>query len=870
MKSVRTLLRVVAFLSAAWGALGAQGWRSTAAHLGGTARVLLVGTRPEDEDNALIALLSRGRHIETAYLSLTRGEASVNVSGSERGAPLAVVRTAELLAERERDGARQYFTRAFDFGAVDADSIVATAWPRDSLLIDIATVIRAFRPQVVITFGATSAERDATQRFTAQVVADAMVAAGDTLAMPTFRTAQLGAWRPSRLYTLVDSVSTDARVLSLDVGEFDRDESRSYAEIGAEIRRLQRTQPLRAAPTPGRLVRRLQRADGADDDKLSLFAARDTAFARFDTIVPDTTRAHVDTLRVQLAELTASAQTASADVIAARLARVVARTQAIGRTLRCGGLAAVSWCPGVLGDLAASLATMRERATRAMLDAAGIVIDGVAARELVAAGDSVPVTITLRNGGRDPVTFRSVLPFHESGSATGDVPKPMVLSPDSLVQLTSGVLLRTPSRHWWQIFGLVAGTQLHTVRDPTRSRVVRGENRVRASGVTAQVTIGGVEVPVTVGPLVARATTSLRGDARNAVIGVPETSLLLERGAEYERAGLTVNRLFRVFVASYRSTPDTLQVTLDLPKTIRTDSAVRVVPLPPFGTRNLFFTLRGTLPAGSHVVSVRARSVTALPLQAIGAAQTAAVREFTLGTVINEYPHIPSQHFVRFARDRFEAVDVRVPPRLRIGYVRGTEDLRAALGQLRLTVAPIDLGLLPAYDLSTITTLLLGSGALRGQSAAAAIPAVQAFLARGGTVVVLGGGAEVARSGLFPYPIGVELTGGRVANDSLDVRVTDPRSPLLNWPNAITMRDYAAWSGDRTCGRATLVDRRYGAPLGVMDVSGKQVMPAVLSARVGSGTLVHTTLCLAPELDAAQTGAARVIVNLLSAGLQRP
>ena len=84
------------------------------------------------------------------------------------------------------------------------------------------------------------------------------------------------------------------------------------------------------------------------------------------------------------------------------------------------------------------------------------------------------------------------------------------------------------------------------------------------------------------------------------------------------------------------------------------------------------------------------------------------------------------------------------------------------------------------------------------------------------------------------------------------------------------MRDHAAWSGDRTCGRATLVDPRYGAPLGVMDVSGKLVMPAVLSARVGRGTLVLTTLCLAPELDAAQTGAARLIVNLLSAGLQRP
>ena len=80
----------------AWGATasrgGAQSWRTDAAYVGTTARVLIVGARPDDEDNALIAWLSLSRHVETAYLSLTRGESGENVSGEERGAPLAVVR----------------------------------------------------------------------------------------------------------------------------------------------------------------------------------------------------------------------------------------------------------------------------------------------------------------------------------------------------------------------------------------------------------------------------------------------------------------------------------------------------------------------------------------------------------------------------------------------------------------------------------------------------------------------------------------------------------------------------------------------------------------------------------------------------------
>ncbi len=867
----RLLLGLAVAVSCAANAVAAQDWRQTAAHLGGSARVLLVGTRPEDADNALIAWLSRGRHIQTAYLSLTRGEAGVNVLGAERGAGLAVVRTAEVLAERQRDGARQYFSRAFDIGAVEADSVVARAWPRDSTLLDVVSVIRAFRPQVVIALTSTTGERYATRRYTAQLVADAVAAAGDTLAVPSYAAGELGAWRPARLYTLIDSVTSGGRALQIDVGEFDQRELRSYAEIGAENRRLQRTQPPRAAPTPGRLIRTLQRVDGSNEDAVSLFAAVDTAFARFGAAIPASARLQFDSLEMLLSDIQRAARSEEAGAVAARLAQVVSRIQQFAGPLQCSVTVVVQRCTGARGEFALSLHEMREAATRAMLDAAGLVIDGVAARELVAPGDTVPLTITLRNGGSVPVTLRSVLPFHQDGSATGDVAKPMVLQPDSLVQLTSALVFRAVSRHWWQNLGLMSGTKLHVALDPRRSQLIRGEDRLASSGVTAQLTVGGVEIPVTVGPLVARTPTALRGDMRHPVIGVAATSLLLERGAEYERAGMVVNRPFRVFVSSARASTDTLQVALTLPKGLTADTAVRLITVPPFGTRNVFFVLRGTLPPGPQLIQARASSLRVTPPQAMGATLTPALEEYLTGTVINEYPHIPSKHFVRIARDRIESVAVQVPPRLRIGYVRGTEDVRSALVQLRASVTPIELGLLPAYDLTGITTLLLGTGALRSETSMAAVPALQAFLARGGTVVVLGGGAEIARSGLFPYPIGAELMAGRAVNDShLDVRVTDPGSPLLNWPNAITIRDYAAWRTDRTCSRTTLLDPRYGIPLGVLDSADRPAVPAIVTARVGKGTLVHTTLCIGSELESAGSGAARLLVNLLSAGQRQP
>src|SRR5215212_5103651 len=86
------------------------------AGLGTSVRVLMIGAHPDDEDTQLVTFLARGRHVETAYLSLTRGDGGQNLIGNELGVVLGMIRTEELLAARRVDGGRQYFTRAYDFG----------------------------------------------------------------------------------------------------------------------------------------------------------------------------------------------------------------------------------------------------------------------------------------------------------------------------------------------------------------------------------------------------------------------------------------------------------------------------------------------------------------------------------------------------------------------------------------------------------------------------------------------------------------------------------------------------------------------------------------------------------------------------------
>src|SRR5205809_7403592 len=115
-----------------------------------TMRVLWIAAHPDDEDTNLIAWLARGRNVETAYMSLSRGDGGQNLIGNELGEALGVIRTEELLAARRVDGAEQFFTRAFDFGFSKDTIDTYRHWPRDTILGDVIRVVRAFKPHVIV------------------------------------------------------------------------------------------------------------------------------------------------------------------------------------------------------------------------------------------------------------------------------------------------------------------------------------------------------------------------------------------------------------------------------------------------------------------------------------------------------------------------------------------------------------------------------------------------------------------------------------------------------------------------------------------------------------------------------------------------
>src|SRR5688500_5235260 len=91
---------------------GAPGLSLALRKLGTVGTLMHATAHPDDENNAMLALYARHLGMRVALVSATRGDGGQNEIGPELFDALGILRTEELLAAHQFDGAEQYFTRA--------------------------------------------------------------------------------------------------------------------------------------------------------------------------------------------------------------------------------------------------------------------------------------------------------------------------------------------------------------------------------------------------------------------------------------------------------------------------------------------------------------------------------------------------------------------------------------------------------------------------------------------------------------------------------------------------------------------------------------------------------------------------------------
>jgi len=260
-------------------------------------RVLLIGAHPDDEDTELLAWLARGQGAQAAYLSLNRGEGGQNSIGAELGEALGLLRTEELLSAREVDGARQFFTRAYDFGFSRSLDDTWAQWPHDTVLKDVVRVVRAFRPQIIVSVSSGTARDGHGQHQAAGVMArEVFRAAADPAIFPELgREEGLAAYAPQKLFrsTRFDTGST---TLVIAGGIVDQADGRTYHQIAMDSRSRHQSQDMGQLQTIGASSIRLALVEARTGSAAgaALFAGIDTTLTATD--VTDMVRAEQQSL----------------------------------------------------------------------------------------------------------------------------------------------------------------------------------------------------------------------------------------------------------------------------------------------------------------------------------------------------------------------------------------------------------------------------------------------------------------------------------------------------------------------------------------------------------------------------------------------
>src|SRR5690242_17792235 len=162
-------------------------------------RVLYVAAHPDDENTNLMALWANGSLYDAAYLSITRGDGGQNLIGPELRERLGVIRTEELLAARRVDHAKQFFSRANDFGFSKTADETMRFWDHDKILSDVVWVVRKFRPDVMVTrFSPEDHLTHGHHTASAILAVEAFSAAGDPTRFPE-QLKFVKPWQPTRL-----------------------------------------------------------------------------------------------------------------------------------------------------------------------------------------------------------------------------------------------------------------------------------------------------------------------------------------------------------------------------------------------------------------------------------------------------------------------------------------------------------------------------------------------------------------------------------------------------------------------------------------------------------------------------------------------
>jgi hypothetical protein len=254
-------------------------------------------------------------------------------------------------------------------------------------------------------------------------------------------------------------------------------------------------------------------------------------------------------------------------------------------------------------------------------------------------------------------------------------------------------------------------------------------------------------------------------------------------------------------------------------------------------------------------------------LRAVVTSAAAGDEKFASGYQDIEYPHVERRQAIKPAETALKVIDVKVAPNLNVGYIVGVGDqVPPALEQLGAKVAFIDQDELAWGDLSKHDAIVTGVRAYERRADLRAYNRrLLDYVERGGTVIVQYNKMEFNQAEYGPYP--AKVSGNRVCDETVPVKVLAPAHPVFNYPNKIGPATWAGWVQERGLYFLGDKDAKYTDLVSMTDSfkdNPGEKLGSLVEGRYGKGRWIYLGLGLWRQLPAGTDGAYQLLANLIS------
>jgi LmbE family N-acetylglucosaminyl deacetylase len=779
---------------------------------------LYVAAHPDDENTSIITYLANGQLVETAYLSMTRGDGGQNLIGPELRDLLGLIRTQELLSARRIDGGKQFFTRANDFGFSKSADETFKIWNKEEILSDVVKVFRQYQPDVIITRFPPD-ERAGHGHHTASAILaqEAFVAAAKSDVFPD-QVKQFGTWQVKRLYTNTgrwwnNTINENTPgIVTMNVGTFNTLLGQSYTEISATSRSQHKSQGFGSRGVRGDQLQFLEYMKG-DSARKDIFEGINTTWSRIkggekiQPLVDQAIRGHI---------------------VGSPHLSVPILFQIRNELLK---LEDGVWKKRKLEEVEELIA-----------DCLGLFLEVTADNYFGTPDKQVLANLELVNRSSIDVLVERI----ESKGLGMDSTSSIVLKNNASVLLKTkkkvGPALSYSDPYWLKE---KHGTGLFTVNNP--ELIGKPENDPAVT-FSFSLRIGNDRLLVT-RPLIYKTTDPVKGELARPFEVVPPVFLNLSKSVFIFSDDKSRNVDVKI-IASQANTSGSLK--LQVPEGWRVQPASIPFDLKTKGEEQLkSFTV---FPAKSEITS---------SIKAVAEIDGKAYDQSLLAI---SYDHIPPQTLLPKSEAKLVRLNLKKSGST-IGYIKGAgDDVPAALRNMGYEVWEMKDDEVNAENLKRVDAVVLGIRAVNTNTRMGFImSALLTYVQNGGTVVVqYNTNNDLETKAFSPYDL--TLGRDRVTEEDAEVRMLKPNHALLNAPNKISSKDFDGWVQERGLYFPSKWDSHFEAILSMNDKGEPAKDGSLLVAQYGKGYYVYTGISFFRELPEGVAGAYKLFANIVSLG----